>query len=315
MSQQETYGNWLGPRSPQRPPGIYSAFTSWPAPPAPPRPPTPNLGILTRNSAISVTATQNLRIWTQNLGIRTQTLGIWTQTLGIGSGTRGRGRGRFRNGAVLGGHGRFRNRALLAALALLGLAWAGLLGLGAQKYQELRAELELLRGNFSTIWDSVQQDQTRLHFGIRQHQLEQQDLAAQLCRALGSSRPCSPGWLPHRSRCFSFSRDALSWGRAHNACADLGAHLAVVSDEDEQLFLLEHSNRSSSYWLGLTDTEQTGNWRWVTGEEPKFIFWDAWLREEQRGRGGCGALGPQGRWVSAACAEPRGWICQRANWC
>ncbi|XP_064557607.1 CD209 antigen-like protein C [Zonotrichia leucophrys gambelii] len=181
--------------------------------------------------------------------------------------------------------------------------------------RELRAELELLRGNFTGIWESVQQDQTRLHFGLRQHQLEQQQLAAQLCQALGSPQPCSPGWLQHRSRCFSFSRDALSWGRALNACADLGAQLAVVSDQHEQLFLLEHSERSSSYWLGLSEAEHGGRWRWVTGEEPTFLFWDAWLQEEQRGRGSCGALGPKGRWVSAECSEPRRWICQRPNRC
>ncbi|XP_030826389.1 C-type lectin domain family 4 member E-like, partial [Camarhynchus parvulus] len=160
-----------------------------------------------------------------------------------------------------------------------------------------------------------QQDQTRLHFGIRQHQLEQQELAEELCRALGSPRRCGPGWLPHGSSCFSFSRDALSWGRAHNACADLGAHLAVVSDGDEQVFLLENSNRSSSYWLGLRDAEQKGKWRWVTGEEPKFMFWDAWLQEEQRERKDCGALGPKGRWVSAKCSEPLPWVCQRPNRC
>ncbi|XP_064258060.1 C-type lectin domain family 4 member G [Passer domesticus] len=144
-----------------------------------------------------------------------------------------------------------------------------------------------------------------------------------LCRALGGSRRCGPGWRPHGSSCYSFSRDALSWGRARNACADLGAHLAVVNDGDEQLFLVQNSNCSSSCWLGLT-AEQEGKWRWVTGQEPTDTFWDVWrdearheaqelqeLHEAQR----CGALGPAGRWLRAPCAERRRWICERRGGC
>ncbi|NWZ03110.1 CLC4E protein, partial [Loxia curvirostra] len=162
---------------------------------------------------------------------------------------------------------------------------------------------------------AVLQDQTRLRFGIRQQQLEQQEVAELLCRALGSSRRCGPGWQQHSSSCYSFSLDTLSWGRARNACADLGAELAVVNDEEEQVFLLENSNRSSSYWLGLTDLEQEGKWRWVTGQEPQYIFWDVWLKEEQQELKDCGALGPKGRWVSALCSQPLRWICEKPNSC
>ncbi|XP_077048331.1 C-type lectin domain family 17, member A-like [Agelaius phoeniceus] len=194
-----------------------------------------------------------------------------------------------------------------------GLAWAAALGLGLGKYLELREELELLRANFSRIWDSVQQDQIGLRFGSGSTNWSSR--SSLLCRALGSSQRCGPGWLPHGSSCFSFSPDALSWGRALNACADLGAHLAVIREQEEQLFLLEHSNRSSSYWLGLRDLQRAGQWRWLTGEEPTVMFWDVWLQEEQRELGGCGALGPKGRWVSVRCSEPLRWVCQRPNRC
>ncbi|XP_072776233.1 asialoglycoprotein receptor 1 [Taeniopygia guttata] len=205
--------------------------------------------------------------------------------------------------------------AMAAAMALLGLAWGGLLAAAVGKHQALWAELELLKSNFSAVLDSLQQEQTRLHFGIRQHQLEQEEQADLLCRALGSSRRCGPGWRSHAGSCYSFSGLALSWGRARAACEDLGAQLAVVSDEAEQLFLVQNSNRSSSYWLGVTDAEQEGKWRWVNGEEPQIGFWDVWLQEEQQELKDCGALGPKGRWVSAACAEPLRWVCERPGHC
>nr|XP_041567644.1 uncharacterized protein LOC115491624 isoform X2 [Taeniopygia guttata] len=68
--------------------------------------------------------------------------------------------------------------AMAAAMALLGLAWGGLLAAAVGKHQALWAELELLKSNFSAVLDSLQQEQTRLHFGIRQHQLEQEEQAA-----------------------------------------------------------------------------------------------------------------------------------------
>ncbi|XP_058717839.1 CD209 antigen-like protein E isoform X1 [Poecile atricapillus] len=210
------------------------------------------------------------------------------------------------------------NSALVAVLALLvalsALAWGGLLAVAIGKHKEMSAELELLKSNLSGIWDSVQQEQTRLQFGIHQHQLELQELTELLCQAR-SSRRCQAGWKSHGNSCYSFSRDSLSWSSARNACGDLGAHLAVVSSEEEQVFLLENSNRSSSYWLGVTDGEQEGKWLWVTGEDPDFRFWDVWLEDSERELKDCGTIGPRGLWVNARCSEFHRWICEKPGNC
>ncbi|NXT67121.1 CLC4E protein, partial [Chaetops frenatus] len=161
----------------------------------------------------------------------------------------------------------------------------------------------------------VQQEQTRLQFGIHQHQLELQELTELLCRTVSSSRKCQAGWKSHGNGCYSFSRDSLSWGRARDACADLGAHLVVVNSEDEQAFLLENSNRSSSYWLGMTDGEQEGKWLWITGEDPDFRFWDVWERDPEKELKDCGAVGPKGFWVNERCSEFLQWICEKPGNC
>ncbi|KAM4754691.1 CD209 antigen-like protein C [Cyanocitta cristata] len=181
--------------------------------------------------------------------------------------------------------------------------------------KELLAELELLKANFSGIWDSVQQEQTRMHFGIRQHQLELQEVTELLCRTLGSSRTCQAGWKSHGSSCYSFSMDSLGWASARNACADLGAHLVVVNSELEQMFLLDNSDRSASYWLGASDGVKEGDWEWVTGEEPDFRFWDVWVTDPDKEHKDCGAIGPRGFWIYERCSHPHRWICEKSGNC
>ncbi|NWV56410.1 CL17A protein, partial [Daphoenositta chrysoptera] len=126
-------------------------------------------------------------------------------------------------------------RTLVVIVVILGaLAWGGLLAVVIGKQKEMLAELALLKSNLSGIWDSVRQEQTRLQFGIQQQQSELQQLSEQLCRTLGSARPCQAGWRSHGKSCYSFSMESLAWGSARNACADLGAHLVVVNSELEQ---------------------------------------------------------------------------------
>ncbi|XP_071274686.1 uncharacterized protein [Agelaius tricolor] len=239
MALQETYGNWLGPGRLQRQPGIYSAPRTMP-PPGDFRPASPDSfeddyddvsmagseqgpqpkGLYLLAGAPGSSPAPSLPDPEAKIADSHPKI--------AGSDPKFRNSDpKFRNSAPKFGisdpkigdfdpkSGDFapklgdlapkrRGRAALGALALLGLAWAAALGLGLGKYLELREELELLRANFSRIWDSVQQDQIGLRFGIRQHQLEQQELAEQLCRALGSPRPCDPGWLPHGSSWFLF---------------------------------------------------------------------------------------------------------------
>ncbi|XP_017695400.1 PREDICTED: C-type lectin domain family 6 member A-like [Lepidothrix coronata] len=117
---------------------------------------------------------------------------------------------------------------------------------------------------------AVQRRQTRLRGWIQQHFQELQEVTGLLCRSLEGSRRCSAGWQLFGKSCYSFSWESWSWEEAREACADLGSHLVVVNSEEEQEFLLENTNRSSSYWLGMTDREEKGKWVWINGENPPF---------------------------------------------
>ncbi|XP_017588407.1 PREDICTED: C-type lectin domain family 4 member E-like [Corvus brachyrhynchos] len=109
--------------------------------------------------------------------------------------------------------------------------------------------------------------------------------------------------------------DSLGWASARNACADLGAHLVVVNSELEQMFLLDNSDRSASYWLGASDGVKEGKWEWVTGEDPNFRFWDVWVTDPDKEHKDCGAIGPKGFWIYERCSHPHRWICEKPGNC
>ncbi|KAM9611033.1 uncharacterized protein ACIBXB_022489 [Morphnus guianensis] len=68
------------------------------------------------------------------------------------------------------------------------------------------------------------------------------------------------------------------------------------------------------YWLGLSDREQEGGWRWLDGTPPAFSSWGR--GEPNGGRGqNCAALLPHGRWDDLPCERALPWVCERAPPC
>ena len=63
--------------------------------------------------------------------------------------------------------------------------------------------------------------------------------------------------------------DPMYWTEAKSACEQQNGHLATILDEGEQEFinrLIEEKGTLYHYWLGASDANAEGEWRWVTGE-------------------------------------------------
>jgi hypothetical protein len=77
---------------------------------------------------------------------------------------------------------------------------------------------------------------------------------------------------------YAFCDGPLSWKDAQNDCLVHGARLARIEDEQENLWIqatayanVDPSNMRSSVWrwLGGTDDDVSGEWRWSDGT----LFW------------------------------------------
>ncbi|XP_045410359.1 C-type lectin domain family 4 member D isoform X1 [Lemur catta] len=92
----------------------------------------------------------------------------------------------------------------------------------------------------------------------------------------GSTWNCCPVlWRAFQSNCFLPLNDNKSWAESERNCSGMGAHLATISTEPEQNFIIQFLDRQFSYFLGLTDENTEGQWRWVdqTPFNMHMVFW------------------------------------------
>jgi hypothetical protein len=65
--------------------------------------------------------------------------------------------------------------------------------------------------------------------------------------------------------------EKCTWRRAKERCGTLGGRLAVISDEPTWAFV--KGLTPAIVWLGATDEETEGVWKWVDGTELTFKAW------------------------------------------
>ena len=75
---------------------------------------------------------------------------------------------------------------------------------------------------------------------------------------------------------YQFFEEQLTWKEAKQKCEELGGHLLTITSKEEQDFILSSSkhNANIKYWLGATDEETEGDWKWITGESFDYVNWN-----------------------------------------
>lgn len=77
-----------------------------------------------------------------------------------------------------------------------------------------------------------------------------------------------------------------TWEEAKQYCESQGGYLATITSPEEQAFIssLVQNQKKRSYWIGLTDEEESGDWKWVTDEPFSYSNWGQ--NEPNHGYGG-----------------------------
>uniref|UniRef100_A0A671P928 C-type lectin domain-containing protein n=1 Tax=Sinocyclocheilus anshuiensis TaxID=1608454 RepID=A0A671P928_9TELE len=112
---------------------------------------------------------------------------------------------------------------------------------------------------------------------------------------------------------YYFSSEKKSWTESRKYCREKGADLIIINNREEQVseiycVCLKWSD-NNRVWIGLTDSDEEGTWKWVDGSTLTSGFWMFGEPSGHR-RENC-ALTVVGEWADHPCTEEYNWMCEK----
>ncbi|XP_030421293.1 C-type lectin domain family 4 member F-like isoform X2 [Gopherus evgoodei] len=185
---------------------------------------------------------------------------------------------------------------------------------GLQLLDEAQAGVRLLKAQLGNVSAAYGEIQVRLDICAARAAVQGRysDVLTKLSR----------GWRFYGGNLYYFSQEKKSFDEAEQFCVSQDSHLTSVSSQAEQEFL-SNETKGEDHWIGLTDRETEGSWRWVDGTEYRADasrgFWeenqpDNW-HQETGGREDCVEIRTMELkwWNDANCTLPSRWICKQAH--
>ncbi|KAF7686718.1 CD209 antigen-like protein E [Silurus meridionalis] len=121
------------------------------------------------------------------------------------------------------------------------------------------------------------------------------------------------GWIYFNFSIYYISTEKKNWYDSREDCRNLGADLVIINSTEEQVFLHKYF-RTIEAWIGLTDNEKEGVWRWVDGSQLTTGYW--WITEPNNNGGNenCVTTGYRHinitTWNDESCNSRMSWICE-----
>ncbi|XP_058626515.1 CD209 antigen-like protein C [Onychostoma macrolepis] len=126
-------------------------------------------------------------------------------------------------------------------------------------------------------------------------------------------------WIYYQFSFYYMSNETKSWNDSRRYCTERRADLIIINNREEQDFVMKITDKRE-FWIGVTDVDEEGRWRWVDGSTMTSGFW-ASIGEIKEPKGGrlenCavtylkkipGVLG----WHDVKCNDAYQWICEKS---
>ncbi len=79
-------------------------------------------------------------------------------------------------------------------------------------------------------------------------------------------------WKEFRGNLYRLTPSGCTWYEGEEYAREIGGHLVAINDAEEQEWVVDTFG-SDAMWIGCTDEDSEGEWRWTSGEELAFTNW------------------------------------------
>ncbi|XP_042588439.1 C-type lectin domain family 4 member M-like [Cyprinus carpio] len=83
------------------------------------------------------------------------------------------------------------------------------------------------------------------------------------------------GWFYYKFSFYHISSEMKNWTESRKYCTERGANLIIINNREEQNFVEKMLYGKTGFWIGLTDTDVEGSWKWVDGSNMTSGFWES----------------------------------------
>uniref|UniRef100_A0A8C2CXF6 C-type lectin domain-containing protein n=1 Tax=Cyprinus carpio TaxID=7962 RepID=A0A8C2CXF6_CYPCA len=114
------------------------------------------------------------------------------------------------------------------------------------------------------------------------------------------------GWMCHQSSLYFFSSEMKNWTESRRYCRERGADLIIINNRGEEV----SERLCVSVWIGLTDSDEEGRWKWVDGSTLTSGFWTSGEPNSYMGLEEDCVVASYG-WNDCPCNGAFRWICEK----
>nr|XP_046265332.1 CD209 antigen-like protein E isoform X2 [Scatophagus argus] len=120
------------------------------------------------------------------------------------------------------------------------------------------------------------------------------------------------GWVYFSLSLYYISSTKKSWHDSRDYCLQRGADLMIINSKEEQDFTRKFDRLT---WIGLTDIETEGMWKWVDGTPLTTSYWNPGEPNSYEGKNeDCVELkfhDVENSWNDIPCEDQNFWICEK----
>ncbi|XP_034156883.1 C-type lectin domain family 4 member M [Pangasianodon hypophthalmus] len=177
------------------------------------------------------------------------------------------------------------------------------------RYNTLTKEKDQLQTRYNTLTKEKDQLQTRYNTLTK----ERDQLQRERDGYMRTLRDSCKGCFYFKSSFYYMSKEQKGWEESRQDCSSRGADLVIINSREEQEFIGQQLG-STVAWIGLSDRDREGEWKWVDGTPLTTKYWRPGEPNNSDDED-CAEIyysdSNKAVWNDNKCSEKRHWICEK----